>query len=359
VKNGELLLTGATGYIGQALLWKWLRNTDAACNLLVRSRRGTAPAHRVEDALREFGDDPSPWKNRMTVLDADVSLDKFGLNPADYNVLTQKVTHIIHCAAAARFDLDLADARLTNVGGAKSILDFAAQCRRLQKVDYIGTAYVCGLRTGLIKESELDVGQQHRNTYERSKFEAETLVRDWFGRLPISILRPSIVICDSQTGYASNHNGFYRALRMYLKGGLAVLPGYTESLLDLVPVDYVADACFAISQNGDSIGQCYHLTAGPENATKLGEIQELSSKYSGKAKFDLLPPQAFLSMIAQMAAKLREEDLKAVKEMELYMPYLLCEHEFDSTNTVRDTGLRPPPVRAYFGKFVERILSGS
>jgi thioester reductase-like protein len=356
VKNAELLLTGATGYIGQALLWKWLRATDARCSLLVRSRHGTSPVIRVQDALREFGDDPLPWMDRIQVFDADVSVERLGLNEADYEELAGRVTHIVHGAAAARFDLDIAEARRTNVGGVKHILDFAARCRGLEKVDYIGTAYVCGLRTGLIREAELDTGQQHRNTYERSKFEAEMLVRDSMRQLPIAILRPSIVICDSRTGYASNHNGFYRALRMYLKGGLTMLPGYPESLLDLVPVDYVAEACFSISHSTVSIGQCYHLTAGPDNTTRLGEIQELASRYSGKEKFTLLPPQAFLTLVGQMASRLGEEELKALKEMELYMPYLLCEHQFDNTNTLCDTGLTPPPVRDYFGKFVERIL---
>jgi len=181
-------------------------------------------------------------------------------------------------------------------------------------------------------------------------------VREGMTRMPISILRPSIVICDSRTGYASDHNGFYRALRMYLKGGLTRLPGYPGSLLDLVPVDYVADACFSISNNRSSIGKCYHLTAGPENTTTLGEIQELASQYSGKAKFTLIPPQQFVGLVMQMQSRLSEEELKAMREMELYMPYLLCEHLFDNLHSVGDTGIQPPAVRTYFSKFVERIL---
>jgi len=357
--SGELLLTGATGYIGQALLWKWLLSTNVKCNLLVRSRQSASSRSRIEAALRESGGDPLPWLKRIEVFDADVSQEKFGLSSTSYETLTGRVTHIIHCAAAARFDLELEEARRTNVGGVQHILSFAEQCRNLTKLDYIGTAYVCGLRRGLIKESELDMGQQHRNTYERSKFEAEGMVREWMTRLPISIVRPSIVICDSRTGYASNHNGFYRALRLYLKGGLTMLPGYSGSLLDLVPVDYVADACFAISRSPATMGKYYHLTAGIDNATTLGEIQELASRYSGKAKFALIPPSEFLAMIAKMKATLPEEELKAVKEMELYMPYLLCELQFDSTNTIRDTGMRPPAVRNYFDKFVQRILDGN
>jgi thioester reductase-like protein len=354
--SGDLLLTGATGYVGQALLWKWLLNTDVRCNLLVRSRRNASPASRVETALREFGGDPSPFMNRIAVFDADVAQENLGLNPADYETLTGRTTHIIHCAAAARFDLELEDARRTNVGGVQKILSFASQCRHLEKLDYIGTAYVCGLRKGLIQENELDAGQKHRNTYEQSKFEAEGVMREWMNRMPISILRPSIVICDSRTGYASDHNGFYRALRMYLKGGLAMLPGFPDSLLDLVPVDYVADACFAISKNQNSTGKCYHLTAGPENTTRLGEIRELASRYSGKTPFALIPPQQFVGMIQQMQAKLSEDDMKAMHEMELYMPYLLCEHLFDNSLCLSDSGIQAPAVRDYFGKFVERIL---
>jgi thioester reductase-like protein len=358
--NGELLLTGATGFIGQALLGKWLRDSDVQCNLLVRSRRGSSPVSRVEVALREIGiSDPSPWMKRIEVFDADMSQEKLGLGPKEYQLLVTRVTHIVHCAAAARFDLDIAEARRTNVRGVNDLLNFAGECSKLSKFDYIGTAYVAGRRTGTVNEDELDVGQEHRNTYERSKFEAEKLIREWMSRLPISILRPSIVICDSRTGYASNHNGFYRALRMYLKEGVTMLPGYSGSRLDLVPVDYVADACFSIARNPATVRKCYHLTAGLNNSTTLGEIQQLASQYSGKAPFAVIPPPDFLALISKLAATLPEEQLKAIKEMELYMPYMLCEHQFDNTNTVRDTGKQAPAVRTYFGRFVEHILNGN
>lgn len=353
----HVLLTGATGYVGQALLSKWLQSTDATFSLLVRSRRGLPATRRAEDALREFtGADPTPWMDRIAVLDSDVSLDRFGLDPQEYESLAGRTTHIIHCAAAARFDLSLEDARRTNVDGPKNILAFATGCARLGRIDYIGTAYVCGRRSGLVYETELDTGQEHRNTYERSKFEAETLVRAQMARLPISILRPSIVICDSRTGYASNHNGFYRALRMYLKGGVNRLPGYPASLLDLVPVDYVAAVVYALAQNPRSIGTCYHLTAGPTRSTTLGEIRDLAAKLSGLQPFDLTPPEEFVQMTAQLAARLPEEALKALQEMELYMPYLLCEHQFDTTNTLRDAAMLAPRISDYFGRFVEYIL---
>lgn len=358
--SDHVLITGTTGYVGQALLAKWLRSTDATFSLLVRSHRELSPTERAAKALREYTrDDPGRWMNRIEVLDADISKEMLGLAPAHLESLLRRTTHIIQCAAAARFDLSLEEARRTNVDGPRRILELAAGCGRLRRIDYIGTAYVCGLRTGLIRETELDAGQEHRNTYERSKFEAESMVREQMSRLPITILRPSIVICDSQTGYASNHNGFYRALRMYLKGGLTALPGYPSSMLDLVPVDYVADAAFALALNPGSIGKCYHLAAGPDRSTTLGEIRDLAAGHSGLRPFDLLPPAEFVTLATALAARLPERDQKGLNEMELYMPYLLCEHQFDTTLARSDSGMQAPKVGDYFEKFVKFVLGSS
>jgi thioester reductase-like protein len=355
--SDHVLLTGATGYVGQALLCKWLRETDATFSLLIRGRRGESPLDRARTALREFtGADPDPWMGRIECADADVSQERLGLAPKEYEDLARRTTQIIHCAAAARFDLSLEDARRTNVDGPRHILEFATACSGLERIDYIGTAYVCGRRVGLVMEDDLDTGQEHRNTYERSKFEAETMMRGEMKRLPITILRPSIVICDSRTGYASNHNGFFRALRMYLKGGLDVLPGTPSSLLDLVPVDYVANAVHKLALTRESIGRCYHLTAGTSRSTTLGEIRDLAAKHSGLRPFRLLGPEEFAGLTAQMATRLPEQDLKGLREMELYMPYLLCEHQFDTTHTLRDAGMQAPPIGDYFAKFVEYIL---
>jgi long-chain acyl-CoA synthetase len=355
-----IMLTGGTGFVGQALLAKWLRSTDAEFRLLARSRHEEPPVARVAKALQEStGEDPTLWMKRIKVLSADVSAPRFGLDQKEYDSLAEEATHVIHCAAAARFDLDLDEARATNVGGTRNVLEFGKRCGNLRKIDYIGTAYVAGKRSGLVYEHELDRGQEHRNTYERSKFEAERIVRDAMAELPITILRPSIVVCDSRTGYASNHNGAYRAMRMYLKGGGTALPGRPTSTIDLVPVDYVADAAYSISGNPHSLGGCYHLTAGPERSTTLEEIRNIASRASGLPPFDIIPPDAFAALVAKMSAVLPEGATKALKEMELFIPFMFCEVQFDNTNAIRDAGMQAPAIGDYFGRFVEYILQAA
>jgi thioester reductase-like protein len=353
-----VLLTGATGYIGASLLQKWLESSEAKLVLLVRGKRDERPRTRVERVLAEMYSpaEAARFSKRIEIVQGDLSSDRFGLDEEPYHDLASRISHIIHCAAAARFDLDLEDARRTNVGGTRLILDFGRSCRTLERIDYIGTAYVAGKRRGIVREGELDEGQEHNNTYERSKMEAEKLVRERMRELPVAILRPSIVICDSRTGRASTHNGFYRAMRMYSLGLLKVIPGNRSGALDLVPVDYVTEAVHAISRNPASIGECYHLTAGLNNATSLEEIAELASRHFGREKFAIVPPAEFVDHASRIIDGLGEKERDMINEIMLYMPYLSGEFKFDNSNAVRATGLEAPPVRSYFGKMAAYII---
>lgn len=352
-----MFLTGATGYIGASLLRKWLESSGAALVLLVRGKHGETPRKRIMDALaaRYPADDAARFSARIEVVDGDVSFDRFGLDEESYRDLASRVSHIVHCAAAARFDLSLEDARRTNVGGTRNILDFARACVGLARVDYVGTAYVAGKRIGVISEDQLDEGQEHNNTYERSKMEAEKLVRESMRGLPAAIVRPSIVICDSRTGRASSFNGFYRALRMYCLGALKVLPGNPSSAMDLVPVDYVTEAVFSIARDPASVGACCHLTAGLGNATSLEEIAELASLHFGREKFAIVPPAEFAAYVSKARNGMNEKELGMINEIALYAPYLAGELRFDNSNAVRLTGLDAPPVGSYFGRMAAYV----
>jgi len=149
-----LFLTGATGYIGTSLLQKWLESSEAQIVLLVRVKHVEDPANRIMGSLaaRYPAADAARFSQRIEVAAGDVSFDRFGLDEKLYRDLASRVSHIIHCAAAARFDLTLEDARRTNVGGTRNILDFARTCSGLARIDYIGTAYVAGKRTGIIRD---------------------------------------------------------------------------------------------------------------------------------------------------------------------------------------------------------------
>ena len=354
----RVFLTGATGFIGASLLKTWLDRTDATVTVLARARRDAPAGQRVRGVLGELYPQSLPPRllERVRVVEGDVTLDRLGIGASDYFRLASETTHVIHCAAAVRFDLELEDARRENVGGTRNVLEFGGTCAGLHRVDYIGTAYVAGKRRGLVKESELDEGQEHNNTYERTKLEAEKLVRRHIPVMPVTILRPSIVICDSKTGRSTNHNGFYRALDMYWRDALKVLPGYPETRLDLVPVDYVADATYSISAGGSAAGQCYHLASGPDASARLADIQDLTAFHFGKKKFQLVPPEEFKQLVATRRPVLSEEERDMVDEVLLYLPYLSGELTFDTSNARKATGLTVPRVETYFKTMADYVM---
>ena len=83
---------------------------------------------------------------------------------------------VIHSAASVAFDLPIEEARAINVEGTRRVLDFAGAVPDLQRVAYVSTAYVAGDRRGTVYEDDRETGT-FRNSYERSKHEAEAVVR--------------------------------------------------------------------------------------------------------------------------------------------------------------------------------------
>ncbi len=118
--------------------------------------------------------------------------------------LLDEVTHVLHCAASVRFDLPLTEARRANVGTAAVVADIARRAPRLERLVHVSTAYVGGTHRGTFHESELDVGQDFRNSYEQTKFEAEGLLRESAQDLPLSVARPSIVVGEAGSGWTTS-----------------------------------------------------------------------------------------------------------------------------------------------------------
>ena len=104
-----------------------------------------------------------------------------------------------------------------NVEGTKNVLAFLDGAPRLERVDYVSTAYVSGSAVGTYRETDLDVGQSFKNHYEETKFLAEVAVKE--SGLPAAIYRPAIVVGDSKTGETAKFDGPYFALN-----AMSILP---------------------------------------------------------------------------------------------------------------------------------------
>ena len=259
----NVLLTGATGFLGEYLLAELLERGHTVWGLY-RSDSRMLDTVRFLSSLglpRHAGD--LRWL-KGDVLEADVHWKSWlhshpGLSGTDT---------LLHCAASTQLHMDGHGEPLrTNLGSAQS-LKRLAQIHPL-RTHLISTAYVCGkIRQGVVRE-ELHPRGDFVNVYEESKWESEAL---WAGEA--TLLRPSVIVGDSVTGRCTSFSGWYvlmqslqllsRLLGEKSDGGSfnlnLRLPVEASATLNLVPVDYVAAAAARLIEDPANHRGVFHLT---------------------------------------------------------------------------------------------------
>lgn len=361
--SGGVLLTGATGFVGMELLVRYLERTDRRVYALVRGGDDREVAARLERTLLSLFGADHPYAERVVALRGDITHLALGLR-RNGEELAEQVSEIVHCAASVSFELGLGASRAINVEGTRRMLEFAERCHRrggLRRLSYISTAYVGGEHRGCFSEDELDVGQAFRNAYERSKFEAERLVSDSCGQLPITVLRPSIVVGECDSGWTASFNVLYWPLRAFAHGAYAALPARRDAPVDVVPVDYVADATFALSQAREAEGATFNLTAGAHTSS-VGELVELASAFFRRPAPRLIDPAVYRRVVHPLLVRSSRDQRyrRALARSEVFFPYFATKTVYDDRRAraaLRGAGIGPAPLRTYFDRLVEFALA--
>jgi long-chain acyl-CoA synthetase len=344
-----ILITGATGFLGARLVSDLLdRQPNATLALLVRDNSTQTGLQRAEAII------PPSQRHRVEVYSGDVGHPNLGLDRPAHERLCAEATRVIHSAATVRFDHTLEEARRINVEGTRRVLDFAAAAPNLRSFTYVGTAYVAGERTGLVREDELVVGQRYRNTYEQTKSEAEALVRSYLPTLPGMILRPSIIVGDSQTGATSSFKMMYWPLKIYSRRLWRTVPGYPDAVLDIVPVDYVSAAVAYLAFDPAAIGTCVQLCAGPKGSATIQQIAQRAAEYFHVKQPRYVDPKLFFATISPLLdVFLWGKKRRVIRDGGAYRDYFTMRMQFDTANAERllaPAGLTPPNVLDYLDR---------
>ncbi|MBW3606814.1 MAG: SDR family oxidoreductase [Actinobacteria bacterium] len=357
IRRDGLLLSGATGFLGTELLARYLQQSDRMIFAIVRANDHAHAQRRLHETLESAFDSAAPFSSRVRALAGDMTLPGLGLDPEVAHGVAHAVDEIVHGAAAVSFDLDLEQARAINVQGTRAMLELAALCQRhggLRRFTYISTAYVAGLHKGRFYEDDLDVGQRFRNPYEQSKFESEQLVRAHVEQLPITVVRPSIIVGDSRTGWTASFNVLYWPTRALARGAFAVLPARRRSPVDVVSVDYVADAVRALAAMPDAAGRTFHLTSG-RDATSIGELLALACAELQVKAPPLIAPALYLRALGPLLGRLQPRRRAFLRAAATYVPYFAVRTQFDDARARAALGaqLRPKPLGEYYGRIID------
>jgi len=328
--RSHVLVTGATGGLGREVLSRLLecsgtRGAGLRATLLIRGRDDAAVRDRLGEVARYLRRwQPSLDVSSLRAVRGDVAAPGLGLEPVRLRALAAEVSHIVHCAATIDLDLPVERARATNLAGTAEVLRFARGCSRLERLVHVSTAYVAGDRSGVVGEDELDCGQAFLNGYERSKFEAEVLVRGQMRDLPLAVVRPSIIVGHSRDGHAAGLGTIFPVLRHVASGRLRRFPGSGATLLDLVPVDYVADAVVRVLDSPRSSGGTFHLTAGAERSVSVRRLFEMAIAMFGRSAAPALRFGADLRSAPPSLRRLQER-------LQCYLAYLAGTKTFDDS----------------------------
>jgi hypothetical protein len=141
-----------------------------------------------------------------------------------------------------------------------------------------------------------------------------------------------------------------------------VLPGRPTAPVDVVSVDYVADAIFELSGRpvGERAVDTYHLVAG-RRATTVGKLVELSANHFGHRPPRLLPPALYRRVVHPLLVRAaRGRQREALRRSEVYFPYFCIQTRYDdrrARDRLESAGIRPAPVESYFDRLASFAIT--
>lgn len=349
-----ILLTGFPGFLGSRLLPGILARRDRARAVcLVQAKFAGLAARRVDEIAAAH----PGTAGRIRLVEGDITRPDLGLDAATRGELAAETVELFHLAAVYDLSVSASVGRRVNVDGTRHVLDLAADCRRLERFQYVSTCYVSGRFDGEFAEGDLDRGQRFNNHYEETKFLAEVEVQERMRQgLPASVYRPAIVVGDSRSGETQKFDGPYYVIRWVLRQGRwAVVPvvGDTDRYrVNLVPSDFVIAAIGHLSGVPEARGTVYQI-ADPSPLTVAQLLDEIA-RATGRRLLRLpLPLRLAKSSLDYVPFLERALGIPSAS-----VDYFVHPTEYSTANTRRDlagTEIRCPPIASYIDRMVDFV----
>jgi thioester reductase-like protein len=346
-----IFLTGSTGYIGAHVAANLLDTHGAALNVLVRGKDAQDSALRLWKALQLHMDFPPFYEHlqtRIRIFPGDLTAPQFGLSRDDYDRLIHTTDSVVHCAASLNRKSEKSCLNV-NLRGTLEVLQLARRSHYyhgLRRFSNVSTVAVAGKRQNEIvtEDRSIEWDRSDYDPYARTKKFCEHMVRELLPDVPITIFRPSIVLGDSR--YADTTQ-FDMVKAFVFLAGLKALPFRPTDKIDIVNVDFVAEAIATLHQKAEPRYDTYHLSSGTGSQT-FRELTEVLSAAQHKRAPLFLPvlEKPFASTVNTLANR-KGSIAYGASLMKVFMPYLVWNTVFDNTRVTAELGKIPVPFSNY------------
>ena len=369
-------VTGATGFIGQFLVRNLMKRGEPIYVLVRKGSLSKLAALRSEWGATE--------KDILPIV-GDLAKKNLGVSDADLKRLKGKVSHFFHLAAIYDLKASAADQQAANVEGTRHAVQ-CAQALAAGCFHHVSSIAAAGLYDGVFREDMFEEAEDLDHPYFKTKHDSEAIVRNECRR-PFRIYRPGFVVGDSKTGYIDKIDGpyyffkFIQRMRTMLPPWMPMI-GIEGGRINIVPVDYVADAMDYLAHKKGLDGKCFHLTDPAPN--RIGEVLNIFAKAAHAPQmtmrvnarmFGFIPAPILyglgsLSPIKRMVRAVLT-DLGVPKDVFQFINWPTRYDNRDTVKALKGSGISVPPLETYAAKlwdywernldpdlFIDHTLSG-
>ncbi len=346
-----IFLTGSTGYIGAHVAANLLTQHDATMNLLVRGRDAHDAERRLWNALQLHMPFPQFYEYlqaKIRIFRGDLTSPQFGLERADYDRLVHTTDSVIHCAASLNRKSEKACLNV-NLRGTLEVVQMARQSqyyRGLRRFSNVSTVAVAGKRNHEVvtEDRSIEWDRSDYDPYARTKKFCEHMLRELLPDVPLTIFRPSIVLGDSRYPETTQ---FDMVESFVFLAGLPVLPFRPHDRIDIVNVDFVADAISTLHMKENPAHDIYHLSSGRDSQSFRELTTALAKEQNKRGPLFLPVLEGPFTSTVNMLANRKGKVGHGAALMKVFMPYLTWNTVFDNTRVITEMGRKPVPFSQY------------
>ena len=346
-----IFLTGSTGYIGAHVAANLLQDHGASLNVLIRARDAREAELRLWQSLQLHL--PFPYfyeslQTRVRIFRGDLTTEQFGLSRDDYDRLIHTTDSIIHCAASLNRKSEKSCLNV-NLRGTLEVLQLGMRVHHyhgLRRFSHVSTVAVAGKRQNEVvtEDAAIDWDRSDYDPYARTKKFCEHMIRRLLPEVPITIFRPSIVLGDSRRAETTQ---FDMVRAFVFLAGLPVLPFRPDDQVDIVNVDFVADAIATLHQKGQTQYDIYHLSSGKDSQTFRELTTALAAAQHKRGPVFVPMMEAPFAASVNALANRKGTIARGASLMKVFMPYLVWNTVFDNTRVTTELGRKPVPFSQY------------
>jgi len=347
-----IFLTGSTGYIGSYLAADLLEKHGESLNLLVRAEDPEEAERRLWHSLQLHFDFPTFREHlaaRIRIFCGDLTSPRFGLEDDAYGLLVASTDSVLHCAASLNRKSEKSCLNV-NLRGTLEVAQLARRAHDahgLRRFSEVSTVAVAGQRSNelVTEDSAIDWERSDYDPYARTKKFCEHMIRELLPDVQRTIFRPSIVLGDSRRPETTQ---FDMVRAFVFLGGLPVLPFRPNDCVDIVPVDYVANAIVTLHQHPSPKHEIYHLSSGIKSES-FRELTAALAHARGKINPLFWPElEGPFRGIAGWLSGRRDGLGRAASLLKVFLPYLVWNTVFDNSRVVAELGRTPAPFSSYW-----------